>query len=118
MDQLTAWMEGYLKAWRSNDPEDIAALFSEDARYFTAPHREPWRGREAIVAGWLERKDAEGAWEFEWEPLDVHDGLAIVQGRTVYHDEDPPVRYANLWVLRLGADGRCDEYTEWWMTID
>ena len=34
-------MEGYVKAWGSNDPQDIAALFTEGAEYYTAPHRDP-----------------------------------------------------------------------------
>jgi uncharacterized protein (TIGR02246 family) len=114
VDELTAWMDRYVQAWHSNDPADVAALFSHDAVYLTAPYRAPWRGREAIVAGWLEHKDEAGTWEFEWEPVIVADGLAIVQGRTTYL-EDPPERYSNLWVVRLGGDGRCSEFTEWWM---
>jgi len=42
----------------------------------------------------------------------ISDELAIVQGVTVYADET----FSNLWVIRLGPDGRCHEFTEWWMT--
>jgi hypothetical protein len=118
-DQLTTWMDGYVRAWRSNDPADIGALFTDDAAYFTAPYREPWRGRDAIVAGWLDRKDTDGTWEFAWEPLvTTAHGLAVIQGRTTYTDEDPPARYSNLWVMRFAGDGRCHEFTEWWMLQD
>ena len=27
----------------------------------------------------------------------------------------PPHTYSNLWVVRLDAEGRCTEFTEWWM---
>ena len=27
----------------------------------------------------------------------------------------PPIEYSNLWVIRLDGDGRCSEFTEWWM---
>jgi len=45
MDHVEAWMLGYVRAWASNDPEEIGNLFTEDANYFTAPGRAPWSGR-------------------------------------------------------------------------
>lgn len=109
-------MEGYLRAWSSNDPGDIAALFTEDAVYYTAPDREPWRGRDGIVEGWIDRKDAPGKWRFRHEILALSGDLAFVRGWTDYLE--PPTKYSNLWVIRLGDDGRCSEYTEWWMEIE
>jgi uncharacterized protein (TIGR02246 family) len=113
---LAEWMVTYERAWASNDPDAIGALFTDDALYFTAPFREPWHGRQEIVDGWLDRKDEPGGWTFEWQPfLDAPD-LAIVTGTTTYLD--PSEAYSNLWVLRLGDDGRCSEFTEWWMLHD
>ena len=109
-----AWIAGYLRAWESNDPDDIARLFTEDARYYTAPFREPWQGREAIVAEWLKAKDEPGTWIFRSELLGISGDLGFVRGWTTY-TEDPPKSYSNLWVIRLAADGRCSEFTEWWM---
>lgn len=71
--RVRAWVEGYVRAWNSNDPTAIGDLFTEDAVYFT----EPWRGRDEIVRRWRV--------------------------------------YSNLWVIRLDAEGRCAEFTEWWM---
>lgn len=113
VSDVERWVDGYERAWTTNDPEDIGALFTEDARYLTAPYREPWAGREAIVRGWLDRKDDQGEWSFERRVLAVHDDLAFVQGRTWYADEER--WYANLWVIRLTLDGRASEFTEWWM---
>jgi hypothetical protein len=39
------------------------------------------------------------------------DDVAIVQGETAY----PSQTYSNLWVIQLDGDGRCAEFTEWWM---
>jgi len=108
-------VERYKRAWASNDPTDIGDLFTDDAAYFTAPFRESWRGRQAIIAGWLGRKDDPGSYQFSYEVLGATDSLAFVQGRTSYPDLVPPKEYSNLWVLRLTADGRCSEFTEWWM---
>ena len=107
------WVEGYIEAWRTNDPDDIGSLFTDDARYYTAPDREPWTGREGIVEGWIDRKDEPGLWTFRYDVLAECDGVSFVRGWTDY--TEAPKRYSNLWVIRLEADGRCSEFTEWWM---
>jgi hypothetical protein len=110
---VSAWMAGYLKAWSSNEPVDIEALFTPDAIYRPTPHSDGWQGRDAIVAGWLDRKDQPGTWSFEHTILAVDADVAVVEGRTIYMA--PPSDYSNLWVLRLEPDGRCSEYVEWWV---
>ncbi|HZA60411.1 MAG TPA: nuclear transport factor 2 family protein [Actinomycetota bacterium] len=112
-DRLQRWMAGYVRAWGSNDRDDIAALFTEDARYWTAPHREPWTPREAIVEGWLGRREEPDEWTFRWEPVAETGDLAFVRGWTDYPKEGK--RYSNLWVIRFAPDGRAAEFTEWWM---
>lgn len=113
-DDLRRWVDAYVRAWTSNDPEDIGGLFTDDARYFTEPYADPWIGRDSIVAEWLERKDEPGGWTFRHEPFAIAGDLGFVRGWTEYV-EDPPKRYDNLWVIRLEPDGRCSEFTEWWM---
>ncbi|MCU1443508.1 MAG: hypothetical protein JWQ59_1658 [Cryobacterium sp.] len=108
-----AWVEGYRRAWESNDPVDIRAIFTEDAEYRTDPWSEPWRGHDEIVSGWLERADEPGDTTFQWSPLAVTDEVAIVQGTTEYASSG--ATYSNLWVIRLNDDGRAREFTEWWM---
>lgn len=110
---VSAWIARYLRAWSSNEPADIEALFTPDAIYRPTPHSDGWRGRDAIVAGWLDRRDDPGTWSFEHTILAVDADVAVVQGRTVY--TAPPLDYSNLWVLRLEPDGRCRDYVEWWV---
>nr|BFE56798.1 hypothetical protein GCM10020063_013240 [Dactylosporangium thailandense] len=111
LEAVTGWVEGYLRAWGSNEPAEIGALFAEDAAYYPAPYAEPWRGRDAIVAAWLEHRDARGEWDFSWFPVTVSPELSIVQGVTGYGAKT----YSNLWLLRLDTVGQCREFTEWWM---
>ena len=111
------WVDRYVRAWSSNDPGEIGDLFTDDARYYTAPYRQPWSGREAIVEGWLDRKDLPGQWGFRYEVLGTSGDLAFVRGWTTY-PEDDPAEYSNLWVIRLGPDGRCSEFIEWWMAVE
>ena len=42
----------------------------------------------------------------------MHGDTAIVTGKVDYTNGN---RYANLWVIRFGDDGRAAEFTEWWM---
>lgn len=41
---LADWIAAYERAWGSNEPDEIGALFTEDALYYPAPFVEPWRG--------------------------------------------------------------------------
>jgi len=92
---LQNWIDAYVRAWNSNQPDEIGNLFAEDGLYYTAPFRPPWRGRAAIVAGWLERKDEPGQTRFRWDPVIVTDDLYVVQGVTEYLTQ-PPVTEPQL----------------------
>lgn len=109
------WVRGYQKAWESNDPDDVGALFSEDASYFTEPYEAPKVGREAIVADWIERKDAPGDWTFEFEILVATDEIGILKGTTRY--ETSGKTYENLWEIYLTDEGTARRFVEWWMLV-
>jgi hypothetical protein len=112
-EQLRQWMEAYIRAWTSNDPQDIGQLFTQEGFYYTAPYREPWQGRQQIVQGWLGRKDDPEDFEFRYEILGNSESTGFVRGWTTYHE--PPRSYSNLWVIRLDETGQCEEFIEWWM---
>lgn len=113
-EELASWIDGYVRAWNTNDPDDIAALFTADAEYRTEPYAAPVRGRDAIVAFWLANSDEPGRTTFRWAPLVVTSEVAVVEGTTDYRD-DPPRTYSNLWVIHLDGTRRCTSFTEWWM---
>ena len=114
--RFNRWLEGYLKAWTSNDPEDIAALFTPEAKYTTQAFREPWDGRETIIASWLERDDQPGTWTFEHQWLAVEGDSGVLEGLTVYIERRES--YANIWLIRLDAEGKCVVFKEWWVKED
>ena len=111
--QVRSWVDGYVRAWESNEPADIAALFTDDARCHTEPYVPPWTGKDGIVAGWRDRLDGPGTWTFRFEVAAVAGATGFVQGRTEYLQ--PPKVYHNLWVITLDDDLRSSEFTEWWM---
>jgi hypothetical protein len=111
-ESIDEWVTGYRRAWQTNDPTDIEALFTEDASYFTEPFMPPARGIGEIVATWLRKRDEPGQTSFTWSTLVDSDELSIVQAETTYLDGP---KYSNLWVIRRDAEGRATEFTDWWM---
>lgn len=114
-DDVQTWLDAYVGAWRTYDPTSIAALFAKDATY--AYH--PWdegddvvRGRDAIVANWLEEQDQPGSWEAHYRTSLVEGDRAVATGTTSYASGEV---YWNLWVLRFDGEGRCTDFVEWFM---
>jgi ketosteroid isomerase-like protein len=117
LEEVQAWIDGYVRAWESGDPAELAALFAEDARYYTHPFREPWRGRDAIVKGWTEHPDAPGSWQAEYRAIAASGKTGVVRGTTKYLKEDGSVdkEYANIYVIEFGDEGMATEFTEFFM---
>jgi hypothetical protein len=114
-DDVQTWLDAYVEAWRSYDPDAIGALFAKDATYAYHPYDkddEVVRGREAIVASWIEDRDEPGTWEASYRPLVVEGQRAVAQGTTSYTNGD---FFWNLWTLRFDDDDRCTEFVEWYM---
>ncbi|MBW9092264.1 nuclear transport factor 2 family protein [Microbacterium jejuense] len=107
-----AWLDGYLRAWESNDPDDIRAVFTPEAVYRYEPWTTAVTGQDAIVASWLDRRDEPGTYRFEGDVTAVDGRRAIVEGVTRY---DSGTVYSNLWVIDLAEDRRAEAFTEWWM---
>jgi ketosteroid isomerase-like protein len=112
-----SWVEGYVRAWRSNDRGEIGVLFTDDATYRASPDGEPVAGREAIVDWWLENADAPDETTFSFDVIGTDGPRAFVQGVTVYRaKEDRPARtYDNLWVIDITDEGRASAFTEWYV---
>jgi ketosteroid isomerase-like protein len=114
------WLDRYVTAWRANEPGPIEELFTEDAVY----NYRPWesgehtvRGRDAIVASWLEEPDEPDAWDAHYEPYAVEGDRAVAVGWSRYAAtaNTPERTYHNAYLLRFGPDGRCAEFHEFYM---
>jgi hypothetical protein len=117
LSPLQEWIDRYVEAWTSNDAEAIGALFTDEARYYTHPYREPWKGRDAIVKGWTENPDPPGSWAAEYRALAVAENTGVVRGNTKYFKADGSVdkEYANIFVVEFDPQGRCTEFTEFFV---
>jgi nuclear transport factor 2 (NTF2) superfamily protein len=109
--QVQSWLDRYVAAWRSNDADQIGALFTEDVTYRHRPFADAVIGRDAVVASWLESPDEPDSWEARYEVWSVSEDRAASRGRTEYSDGSV---YHNVFLLRF-RDGACCEYTEWWV---
>ena len=114
---IESWLSAYRHAWETDDPDDVAALFTEDATYSPWPFSKSWEGRDTIVARWIERGDSKNPWRFESEVLAVEGGTGVIKGLTTYsaHDDEPEDAYSNIWVVQLAPDGRARSFAEWWV---
>jgi hypothetical protein len=108
---VAAWVDGYVRAWNTNERADIGSLFADNALYYTD---EPWQGRDAIIEGWLGRQDEPGTTTFRYQVLATGPDLGVVRGWTQYLTP-PPSEYSNIWLIRFDERGRCREFTEWWV---
>jgi uncharacterized protein (TIGR02246 family) len=116
---VVAWVDAYVRAWAANSPEEIGALFSEDAVYSYHPFDEPVQGREAIVASWLKNPDAPGTWEAHYEPIAVDGDVAVVHGRSRYFNDSTRAELKNQWdnifVIHFDEAGLCRSFSEWFV---
>jgi hypothetical protein len=120
------WLDDYVAAWKSYDRDQIAGLFTEDVEYRYHPYDKPVRGRDSVVAAWREEgefpgasgRDEEGIYDGSYRAVAVDGDVAVAVGTSTYSDgPGGPVAevYENCFLLRFAADGRCREFTEWFM---
>jgi ketosteroid isomerase-like protein len=119
-DDVQAWLDRYIAAWRANERDLIRDLFSEDVAY----SYRPWegaehtvRGREALVDDWLKEPDQPDGWDAKYEPYAVDGDRAVATGWSRYAatGDEPERTYHNAYLLRFDADGRCAEFREYYM---
>ena len=115
MTTVEQWVEGYQRAAKSDDPNDIAALFTENAAYHTGPFDEPWQGRDDIVRRWIDRGDSGLEWEFRYEILATDGNRTLLEAWTNYTSPHYSHSYNNVWLIELEATGRASLFKEWWL---
>ena len=122
MDQsaLQDWLDRYIAAWKTYDQATIEGLFAENATYRYHPYDDEYlRGRDAIVKNWLDNRDDDGTWEAHYEAYAADGDRAVALGWSRYYEDASKAKllriYDNVFVMRFDADGRCAEFTEYFM---
>ena len=120
------WLDDYVASWKSYDRDAIGALFADDVEYRYHPYDEPVRGRDSVVAAWREEaefpgasgRDEPGIYDGSYRAVAIDGDVAVAVGQSTYTDgPDGPVAevYDNCFLLRFDAEGRCREFTEWFV---
>jgi hypothetical protein len=110
-NDVQAWLDAYIAAWRSYEEAAIVRLFAPDATYAYKPYDEPLRGVDAIAADWLEDRDEPGSWEATYSPSLIDGQRAVATGETRYRNGTV---FSNLFELEFDDDGRCSRFVEWY----
>ena len=125
-EDVDRWLAAYVEAWRTYDRGQVESLFADDISYRYHPYDDPIEGREAVVEAWLnagESSDASepdqpGTYDAQYKAVAVDGDTAVATGSSSYKDSpDGPVArtYDNCFVMRFADDGRCREFTEWFI---
>jgi ketosteroid isomerase-like protein len=120
------WLDDYVAAWKSYDRDAIGALFADDVEYRYHPYDDPVRGRDSVVAAWREEaefpgasgRDEPGIYDGSYRAVAIDGDVAVAVGQSTYTDgPDGPMAevYDNCFLLRFDAEGRCREFTEWFV---
>ena len=125
-EEVNLWLGRYVEAWKTYDRDKVEALFAEDITYRYHPSDAPIEGRDAVVESWLEAgessdasgRDEPGTYEAFYRCVAADGDMAVAVGFSSYKDSpDGPVArvYDNCFVMRFDGEGRCREFTEWFM---
>jgi ketosteroid isomerase-like protein len=125
-EDVDRWLADYVEAWKSYDRDQIAALFSPDIAYRYHPYDDPIEGRDEVIKAWVAEgdhpeagtRDEPGTYEASYRAVAVDGDVAVATGESSYRDSpDGPVArvYDNCFVMRFDSEGRCREFTEWFM---
>jgi ketosteroid isomerase-like protein len=105
------WVDAWRRAWPAADPEPLAAVYDDDAVFYSHPFRprQSWRA----YAEWAFSDQAEAECRFG-DPL-VEGDRAAVDWCGVIRAKDGSVEtVAGTSLLRFGADGRVVEQRDAW----
>ena len=124
-DEVQAWLDSYVEAWKTFDGDAVATLFADEAEYRYHPWDDPVMGRDAIVQDWLnpggnpEGRDKPGTWWAQYEPWAVDGDKAVVIGETKYFADETQAKllrhYFNVWTIEFDANQRARSFTEYFM---
>jgi len=116
---IDRWLERYQAAWRSDEPAQIAALFTDDARLFSEAHREPVVGGAAVADWWAEMGESRLPWTFEYDIVAREGDLHVVRATTRYPEgtngQPGPTEFRNLWLVTLADGDRAREFVEYYV---
>lgn len=110
---VKAWIDGYVKAWRTHGTAKLADLFTTDVRYRVSPWRRPINGLKDLEIFWEKaRQSPSETFELQSTVIAV-DGPTAVARLEVTYSGASPARWRDIWVMTFDATGKCRSFEEW-----
>ena len=113
-----SFIEGYGRTWESWDFDGFLDLFSDDVVYVAHVTEETVVGRTAL-AGYIRKEAADQG------QASVRMGSPVIEGDHVAAEfwvtrtnEGQNWTTAGCLIARLGSDGRCTFFREYWFDVD
>jgi len=110
---FAAWLERYFAAWASNDADDVAALFAEDAEYSYGPFRPSALGRDEIVRRWVDG-GVPPELRTHHEVLAFEGDRGVAHWRVAFRGERGTAETDGILVCTFDDAGRCTLHREWY----
>jgi ketosteroid isomerase-like protein len=111
--EASAWVSTYERAWRTAGTKQLRDLFTQEASYRMSPYEESANGLAEIAELWeRERQGPDEEFEMTHEVVAVEGETAVIRVE-VHYGGPNRLRYRDLWIVRIAADGRCREFEEW-----
>lgn len=112
MTEIERWIDDYVEAWRTPGTDTVTTLFSPEATYSQGPYRDPVRGLAAIAEMWEAERPEGERFDISHEVVATEGDTSVVRVEVDYrapHEQ----QWRDLWIVVLGADGRCRHFEEW-----
>jgi ketosteroid isomerase-like protein len=113
------WADTWKRAWEALDPDAIVALYAEDTVVSTEPFREPARGRDAGVRGYVSRVFGEERDPRVWIGTPIVDGdRAAISWWASLIEDGADATLAGTSVLRFDGAGFVVSQWDAWNALD
>jgi ketosteroid isomerase-like protein len=106
-----AWITGWAAAWPAADADAVAALYADDAVFYSHPFRSHQPPREYAAWAFADQADAECRFG---EPIASGDRAAVDWWAVITSHDGSVETIAGTSLLRFGADGRVVEQRDVW----
>ncbi len=112
-EDVRDWLERYAQAWERRDPDAAADFFTEDGEYHVTQFT-VHKGREAIRSYWADATGDQSDVAVDVGVLAVTEEYGIGRFHAVKVEDGGEAVTDGVYLIELGADGRCTVFREWW----
>jgi uncharacterized protein (TIGR02246 family) len=113
---VQAWLAKYEAAWEGRNPDQAAALFTENATYRETPFQEPFKGRAGIRKYWTDVTADQRSIDFKSDVIAVQGNVGVAHWSATFKtaSSGDDVQLDGVFVLVFDGSGLVSSLREWW----